>query len=85
MAPPSGVAKIITITNVGKSSGDLNDSGFHLGYNIFIRHNNADSTPNNRIILRAAQSLRLTVGDSIRLWYDHISNRWRTFGLYTYS
>ena len=76
MAPPSGVAKIITLVNIG----DENDNNFSTTRRIYLSHNEKGSTSNNRILLRDYKTEDIKEGDSCRLWYDHISNRWRCFG-----
>ncbi len=85
-APPPGVNKIITLVNIGdrddvpKDDDDDDDEGFSAQRKLNLNHNNTNSDAVNRILTRDYRNEDIKEGDSCRLWYDHISNRWRCFG-----
>jgi len=64
VAPPAGVNRIITITNIG-TNGDRVD----------LRNNDAGSLPANRMLMRG--NINLQDDRVIQLWYDHVDLRWR--------
>jgi len=64
VAPPAGVNRIITITNIG-IAGDRVD----------LRNNDAGSLPANRMLMRG--NINIQDDRVIQLWYDHVDLRWR--------
>jgi hypothetical protein len=69
-APPAGVNRIINVVNV-----DTQNSGDRLD----LRDNDSNSLPENRMLL-AGGNENLETDVSASLWYDHLSQRWRSLG-----
>jgi hypothetical protein len=68
-APPSGVNRIISISNVGLAAPYLN--------NIRFINNSASSLPENRFALQSG-SISIVNGNFMSFWYDHVDQRWRS-------
>jgi hypothetical protein len=67
VAPPVGENRIIYLNNISATQ------------DIRIVNNSALSTAANRILLGDNQQKSLTPNETLALWYDHISQRWRVY------
>lgn len=68
LAPAAGINRVVFINNINSSSLDLR-----------LVHNSALSSAANRFLLRDGAGRSLKPNQTAAFWYDHISQRWRSF------
>jgi len=67
-APPAGVNRIITWSNINSGVFDIK-----------FKENDSGSVAANRILLRDNADKSIKANETAIFWYDHVSTRWRPY------